>query len=119
MGAVQMHIYASGWEAPDIDDLRRRLSRESVVYHIGHLAEECDEAGAAARYLREIRNLAYKKYRNGIVNLLQERRSQWNNLQTEVLSTRPVYIYYSVPKGENLCRWKGKNALPTMNSNKL
>ena len=104
-----MHIYNSGWVAPSIADLIEKLPCQSLVYHIGHLTEDCEgvvtDCSPAAKYLREIRSVVHRSYKVGGNNLLQEVDAYWHNLKTNILSTRPMYIYYSVPKGKNLHRW--------------
>ena len=104
-----MHTYNSGWIAPSMADLIEKLPHQSLVYHIGYLIEDCEGAvkdcSPAAEHLRKIRSVVYRSYEVGGNNLLQEVNAYWHNPETNILSTRPVYIYYSVPKGKNLRRW--------------
>jgi hypothetical protein len=110
------YIYNSGWRAPTLRALEKTLSHKSTVYHVGNLVTDCESgvselvASPAARYLREIRKMAYSLHELEIVYLLQGIETDWLNLRTKVPSKRPVYVYYSVPKGEKLTLWSPKNA---------
>ena len=81
------HEFGAGppWGVPQLGWLEDQIGLTSVVYHVGWLAEDCDQKIAdlitgkevlspAAKYLRKIRAVFYAAQEDGLVHLVQRRR---------------------------------------------
>ena len=99
------------WTVPDVDTFRNEILAESMIYHIGHLVEDCESSPrSASKQLREIRKIAMEESVKGRVVLLQKKiragslmperskaKVSYKKSELKRSKTKPIFEYHSHP----------------------
>jgi len=103
------------WTVPDVDTFRNEILAESMIYHVGHLVEDCESSPrSASKQLKEIRKIAMEESVKGRVVLLQKKirsgaakpekrkRNRFGSVtyKSTVMKrsqTKPIFEYHSHP----------------------
>ena len=106
----------STWTVPDVDTFRNEILAESMIYHIGHLVEDCESSPrSASKQLREIRKIAMEESVKGRVVLVQKKiragslmpekskakrsksKVSYKKSELKRSKTKPIFEYHSHP----------------------
>ena len=98
------------WTVPDVDTFRNEVLAESMIYHVGHLVEDCEMTCEESDHLKQIRRITQEESDKGRIVLFQKKiRSGsykpekhkgpvvYGKSAMRRSKTKPIFEYYSHP----------------------